>query len=776
MNADAVAIQRRTFWTPILERWPALPELWPRFKAWAHERPALVTVGASAALLTLLPFVWLLGHVYFDRSNLPDLGALLRFEAPTIGTVRDSNGEVLIELAHEYRRVVSYEQVPPILVNAVLAAEDKRFFEHSGVDLRALPRVVQKSARRTFGEWRRGNGLSLRMPQGGSTITQQLVRVYFLRELTSRPDDSAVFHSGFGPPRLLAMALGAHAANKLMRKLEEVRLAFWLEEELERIYGSREKAKQEIFARYASFIYLGDGRYGYEAAAEHYLGKSLAEMAPDDAAGAAMLASIGKAPESYAPQPAKDNGRLIDRRNEILGLMAKNGYIDAGLASRCRAKPIALAEDKAEKTAAPAAVDHVLEELKEIEGGRFEIADLLQGRIVVASTVDLRIQTIVNEALEKGLEAYEKRHPAARGSLQGSVVVLANDDAAILAEAGGRKVFKQRDSRYSDYNRVIDSLRQPGSAMKPLVYLAALEAGYSLDSLVPDEPIEVPMGDGETFKSIDNYDYEYKGEIPLRQALAESRNTVAVWLAREVGMRRVLHVAREMGIKSPLEPNLATALGASEVRLLELADAYRAIASGLHAEPHVIARVSDSGGRRLYEAPGQGKMIDSPALAALQEGLRGSVRLPGGTARVLDRRREFPLAVMGKTGTTSEHRDALFVGSTYGVDGITVAVRVGFDDNRPLGEQETGGKVALPIFREILLRIHQQELHGKTPRFPREIETGIDAYLAAAENPLAELMPAVLGGAPEEVVGTPAAGMGPKKEPLPAGGPGSGRL
>ena len=762
---DAIAVQRRTFWTPLIERWPALQELGPRLKAWARRRPRLLASLGAVALSILLPVLWLVHHVHFDRSDLPDLGALLRFEAPTIGTVRDARGEVLIELAHEYRRVVTFEQVPPILQQAVLAAEDKRFFEHSGVDLRALPRVVEKSGRRTWGEWRRGNGLRLRMPQGGSTITQQLVRVYFLRELTSRPDDAAVFHSGVGAPRLLSMALGARAANKLLRKLEEVRLSFWLEEELEKVYGSKEKAKREIFARYASFIYLGDGRYGYEAAAEHYLGKSLAELAPDDAANAAMLASIGKAPENYAPQPAADNRRLLDRRNQVLGLMAGNGYIDAGLASRCRAKPIALAEEKAVKTMAPAAVDHVLEELTAIEKGRFEVTDLLQGRIVVTSTVDLRIQEIVNQALENGLRSYEKRHPAARGSIQGSVVVLANADAAILAEAGGRQVFKDRDNRYSDYNRVIDSLRQPGSAMKPLVYLAALESGYSLDTLVPDEPIEVPMGDGETFKSIDNYDFEYKGEIPLRQALAESRNTVAVWLAREIGMRRVIHTAHEMGIKSPLEPNLATALGASEVRLLELADAYRAIASGVRAEPHVIERVGDMNGRRLYQAPRETRSIDSPALAALREGLRGSVRLPGGTARVLDRRREFPIAVMGKTGTTSEHRDAIFVGSTYGGEGITVAVRVGFDDNRPLGEQETGGKVALPIFREILLRIHQQELHGKTPRFPREIEAGIDAYLASSgERPA--LSPVAAPRQPEVVIGStvPASTFEPAKK------------
>jgi penicillin-binding protein 1A len=165
------------------------------------------------------------------------------------------------------------------------------------------------------------------------------------------------------------------------------------------------------------------------------------------------------------------------------------------------------------------------------------------------------------------------------------------------------------------------------------------------------------------------------------------------------------------------------------VRLLELADAYRAIASGVLAEPHVIERVTDVSGNLLYGAPQRGRQIDSDALRLIQEGLRGVVRLPDGTAHSLDSR-DFPVPVMGKTGTTSDFRDALFVGSTYGASGITVAVRIGFDDNRPLGGSETGGRTALPIFREIMLRIYKDQLAGKAPHFPREIEDGIDKYLA----------------------------------------------
>jgi penicillin-binding protein 1A len=409
--------------------------------------------------------------------------------------------------------------------------------------------------------------------------------------------------------------------------------------------------------------------------------------------------------------------------------MARNGYIPEGLAKRCQGEPIRVAALSPIKTDAPAAIEHVLDELTRHGGSRFGVEDLFQGRILVRSTVDARVQTIVNDALEHGLALYEKRHPREKGLIQGSVVVLGNADAAILAEAGGRRVYRDRDTRYSDYNRATGSLRQPGSAMKPLVYLAAFESGLDLDTTVPDEPIDVPLGVGGAVKPITNYDHQFKGPIPVRQALAESRNAVAVWITREIGVETVIRIAHRMGIRSPLQPYLSMALGASEVRLLELADAYRAIASGVLADPHVIDRVTDVSGDRLYEAPRGAREIRSAALHSIQEGLRGVVRLPDGTAHTLDAH-DFPVPVMGKTGTTSDFRDALFVGSTYGTLGITVAVRIGFDDNHPLGESETGGRTALPIFREIMLRIYQGRLVGPAPRFPREIEDGIDQYLA----------------------------------------------
>jgi penicillin-binding protein 1A len=697
----------------------------------AGSRRAVRLAVPLLALLPILVVAGLLHHVYFDRSHVPDLEPFIRFEPPRIGEVYDARGEIVIEVAREYRRVVSYDEVPPILREAILAAEDKNFFSHSGVEYRALPRVIQKTAEHSVAAWWRGDGLRPLFPQGGSTLTQQLVRSYFLQNLTIRENGDTLIGEG-RIPRILSAGLGVRATNKLLRKMEEVRLTLWLEEEMRRRYGSQSQAKREIFARYASFIYLGNGRYGFAAASEYYFGKPLSSYTPDDAGEAALLAGISKSPKDYAP--VAGDPRPMRRRNAILALMARDGYISKDLAKRCQAEPFRVAVRDLVKTGAPAAIANVLEELKRRGGSQFGTEDLFQGRISIHSTVDGRAQTIVNESLENGLALYEKRHRKSKGMVQGSVVVLRNSDAAILAEVGGRQVFKDRSIRYSDLNRVTGSLRQPGSAWKPMVYLAAFRQGIDLDTPVPDKPIEVPLGSNRGLKWIANYDNRFKGLIPARQALAESRNAVAVWIARKIGVDKVNRTARKLGIRTPLHRYISTALGASEVRLLELAGAYRAMASGLLAEPHVITRVTDaSSGVVLYEAHRSARKIgsDGPSsdeLSLIQEGLRGVVRLPEGTAHALDGP-DFPIPVMGKTGTTSDFRDALFVGSTYGPEGITVAVRIGFDDNRTLGEKETGSRAALPIFREIMLRLYQNRVVAPLPKFPCDIEARIDGYL-----------------------------------------------
>ncbi|MGB2900933.1 MAG: transglycosylase domain-containing protein [Candidatus Acidiferrum sp.] len=697
-----------------------------------------------ATLVAAVPFVFALcGMIYisYNRTNLPDLDAFLRFEPPTMGRIYDANGHVLIELGSERREIIQFKNIPDVLRQAILSAEDENFFSHSGVDYSVFPRLLSKinfhslvvHAGNSAGE--NAAGRAPVFPQGGSTITQQLVRGYFLQKLTSTKNSNTLQHEGLFP-HALALVLGVPGANKVLLKVEEMRLSLWIEGEMRMRFGSKRRAKEELLARYASFIYLGNGRYGFAAASQYYFGAPLAALTADDADKAALLAGITKSPGQYAPTLA-GNQKPLHRRNQILALMVKNHFISPQAALSSQQTPIQLAARVNGPNEAPAAVGNVLDELKGLDAKLapdIGIKQLLEGRIQIHSTIDDRIQRLANAALENGLNLYEKRHPKNAGMIQGSVVVLRNRDSAILAEAGGRRTYKGRDTAYSDFNRVTQSVRQPGSAMKPIVYLAAFRQGaLDLDTPVPDEPISVATSAGQPPKWISNFDNQFKGIIPVRQALAESRNAVAIWIVQRIGIDSVLKTARDVGIQTALHRYDTTALGASEVTLLELANAYRMMASGIHAEPYVIAKIERSGGEVIYSHPLPCCSINENGLelSLIQEGLRGVVRIPSGTAHALDAR-AFPIPVMGKTGTTNNYRDALFIGSTYGPDGITVAVRIGFDDNRTLGGMETGGRAALPVFRELMLNTYQAKLVGPAPSFPADMEKNIAAYLNGA--------------------------------------------
>jgi penicillin-binding protein 1A len=704
----------------------------------------LVCSAAFACLLTAAG----LYYFYFDRNDLPDLGGFTRFEFPTIGYIYDANGRPLKEMASEARQITRYEDIPPIVRDAIVAAEDKNFFSHSGIDCRSFARVLGKirlgdlmGRLARMGKRNVANNAAI-FPQGGSTITQQLVRGYFLRTMTAQENSDQLRHSG-RLPRMLSSVIGARTVNMLVRKAEEIRLSLWIEEKMRKQFGSKRLAKQEILARYASLIYMGNGQYGIARGADYYFGRSLDQFTAEDADKAALLAGTAKSARYFAPS-ASDTRRVVQRRNQTLALMAANGFLSPVQLRRAQGRPIeVLTQHRAVAIEVSAVVDNVLDELTSRRPD-LSARDLLRGRIQVYSTVDARVQQIANEALEHGLALYEKRRPGARGVVQGSVVILRNRDASILGETGGRQFYKHRVSAYADFNRVTKSLRQPGSAMKPFVYLAAFREGtFNLDTVAPDEAIGVPDGREQDVKWISNYDGQYKGMIPLRTALAESRNTVAIWITEQIGVDRVIETAHSLGIQTPLRSFATTSLGASEVTLLELANSYRALASGILIQPYIIRKIVRDSNETVFVGRGETSPVhfDDEALSFVQEGMRGVVRLPGGTAHALDSR-GFPIAVMGKTGTTNEFRDALFVGSTYGPEGITVAVRIGFDDNRSLGGNETGGRVALPVFKEVMSRVYGEKVLGRAPSFPAEMERHIDRFLHndATETDTAKLI------------------------------------
>jgi penicillin-binding protein 1A len=704
---------------------------------WTRRRIGLLTCASFAVVAFLavaIPVASAIHRLYFDRTNVPDLGSFTRFEFSTIGHVYDTNGQPLIELAREYRQLSSYEDIPPIVRDAILAAEDKRFFSHNGVSYASLPRVLLKVrvgsllARLVSGVRREFNSAAI-FPQGGSTITQQLVRGRFIQDHAAQENGDRIAHAGL-VARAMSSAIGARSVKMLARKWEEIRLSLWVEQQMRERFGSKRRAKEEILARYVSLVYMGNGQYGFATAAAYYFGRPLSTFTADDADKAALLAGIPKSAQYYAPT-ASDSTRVLRRRDRILALMAADGFISKDAMKAAAERPLpAVARHTTSVVPSSAVIEHVLDEVQAAHTD-LSIDDLLQGRVQVYTTVDARVQRIVNEALEHGLERYEKRHASARGMIQGSVVVLRNADGSILAETGGRQVYRGRATSYSDFNRVTESLRQPGSAMKPIVYLAAFRHGdFTLETLVPDEPISVPNGNADTPKSISNYDGRFRGLIPVREALAESRNAVAVWITEQIGIDAVLRTSRSLGVQTRLQPYATTALGASEVNLLELATAYRTIASGVLVPPYVIRQIVRGSGDVIAGGPHTGVRvaIDDDALALIQEGLRGVVRIPTGTAHALDSR-AFPIAVMGKTGTTNEFKDALFVGSTYGAGGVTVAVRIGFDDGQSLGSKETGGRVALPVFQEVMLRMYRDQLAGPAPSFPPQMEQRITRYL-----------------------------------------------
>lgn len=709
---------------------------------WSAGVIALLTAAALAAITSLgvaVVSARQLSVIYEGRENLPDLEPFMRFDFPTTGHIFDANSELLVELADEYRDIARYDEIPPVVRDAILAAEDKRFFSHDGADYLSIPRVVSKvrvgalARRLAWGSRADVSRGPTIFPQGGSTLTQQLVRGVFLQHQTALENSHQLRSNGL-LPRALAAVIGARNMNMAARKRDELRLSFWLEQEMRKRFGSKRRAKEEILARYASFVYMGHGQHGFARAAKHYFGQPLSTFTADDVDKAALLASIPKAPRDYAP--AVDNAAALRRRNQVLALMAANGSLSPAQATKAQEQPLpAVLPHEVPPVWSSAVVEHVLDELGAQAGVGLD--DLRQGQVQVYSTVDGRVQRIVSEALEHGLESYEKRHPQATGIVQGSVVVLKNRDGSILAETGGRQVYLGRETAVSDFNRARQSLRQPGSTMKPFVYLAAFDRGaFTLESLVPDEPISVPNGIGKPEKWIANYDGRFKGLIPMREALAESRNAVAVWLTLQIGIDAVLRTASTLGVQTRLQRYATTSLGASEVNLLELATAYRTIASGVVAQPYVVREVRSGSGVAIplgRKAPVP-LAVDPMTLALIQEGLRGVVRMPTGTAHALASR-TFPIAVMGKTGTTNDFKDALFVGSTYGLEGITVAVRIGFDDGRPLGSRETGGRLALPVFREVMLRVYGDDILGKPPSFPRGIEQRITQYLTTPVLP-----------------------------------------
>jgi penicillin-binding protein 1A len=474
-----------------------------------------------------------------------------------------------------------------------------------------------------------------RFAQGGSTLTQQLAKNLFL-----------------SPERTLS------------RKVEELVLALWLEMRL---------TKEQILELYLNRVYFGGGAYGIEAAAQRYFDKSARALT---LAEAAVIAGLLKAPSRYAPTSSPKLALI--RSHSVLSKMHDAGYISAAEQQMARSRRIVFANVRrdGERQATDYAVDHVMDLMPDVLDGS-------HGALIVDTTLDKDLQKHTSAVVA---DAVRLEGPALNAS-QAAVVVLDNS-GGVRAMAGGRSYLE------SQFNRAVKAVRQPGSAFKPFVYLAALERGYTPDSVAYDLPFNL---DGWSPK---NDNGRFGGATTLRQALAQSVNTVAVRLMMDVGPDRVVALARRLGIDAPLRAEPSLALGTSEVSLLDLTGAYASFAAGGTAiEPHVIRRIRSSSGRVLYAraAPPVDPVV-SPASVAALNGMLQSV-VEAGTGKKADLAGH---AVAGKTGTSQDFRDAWFVGYTAHFTG---GVWTGNDGGEPM-RKATGGNLPALIWNRVMAYAH----------------------------------------------------------------------
>jgi penicillin-binding protein 1B len=562
-----------------------------------------------------------------DGGALPEL----RLEGALLGAFYPKSGRD--------REPVRLDALPRHLVDAVLAIEDRRFFDHPGLDLQRIGGALLTNLR------------AGRIVEGGSTLTQQLVKnLYLTRERT------------------------------LWRKLQEVPLALLVEWRMD---------KSQILEAYLNEVYLGQAGgvaiHGIGAAARHYFGKPAEELSLPESA---LLAGMLRGPILYAP--VRDAELARERRDEVLQRMHEQGRIGDAAFEAASAAPLGVREPWSPPSSTRWAIDLLRRDLEQ----RFPDVDLARAGWRFETSLDLRLQRLAERAVRAGVAHVEQASSKLRredSPLQAALVALDPRTGELLALVGGR------DYGTSQFDRAREAWRQPGSLFKPVGALAALmpDAGaqprFTLATLLEDEPFAMDTPDGPWQPA--NYDRTFRGFVTLREALEQSRNVPMVRLGQAVGPRRIVRVARQLGIESPLHAVPSLVLGTSEVTLLEMTRAFGVLAAGGYRadlRAWVAARGPD--GEVVAQQPPAGADAIDPALAhVLTSALRGVV--DRGTGAGVRARYRGPLA--GKTGTTDDFRDAWFVGYT---PDFVAGVWMGFDDGASL--RQSAARVAVPLFAD----------------------------------------------------------------------------
>ena len=593
-------------------RW--LRRRWPWFLGLAL---AIVGVGALDVWLATCGFM-----------GCPSSRQIRTFKSAEGGRIVDRNAKFMGRLAPVARVNVPLEDVPSHVREAFIATEDRRFYEHQGVDYRGFVRAIVR------------NVAAMGVREGFSTITMQATRNTFLAN--------------------------RYSGRSLRRKLIELRLTRLVEREL---------TKDQILELYLNAIYLGSGTYGVEAASRDIFGKSVKEL---NIAEGALLAGLPKAPSNYNPRANEKAAR--NRRNVVLGLMAEQGYISALTAGQAQKQRIRIAKEEWR----PNAPDEMLS----LEVIRAFVDSVLpdvlkEGEVVVYTTIDSLAQRAADRAISRHAAAISR-------SVQGALVALDPRTGDIRAVVPGRRTDVQRG-----FNRAFRAKRQPGSAFKPFVYAAAIQNGIAPSAMVDDVPIEVDMA-GRVWRPA-NYDESYQGRVTLHKALMHSSNAATVRVSRAIGERNVVLAAQRQGIRSPLAPVPAIALGAVEVTPLELVAAYAAFANGgVRVTPRLVQRIEAPDGTVLWssEVDTGEQVLDARDAYEVTTMLRGVV--DHGTGRGI-RGAGITAPVAGKTGTTNNGADVWFVGYT---PTLVAGIWFGYDDPRPISGNASGGRYAVPAWAD----------------------------------------------------------------------------
>jgi penicillin-binding protein 1A len=576
-------------------------------------------LGAGTGVLLLAKF-----------GDFPPIESAAAYRPSVTSKIFDRNNRVVGEIYLERRTVVPFKSIPPRVVHAFVAAEDANFFKHRGVDYIAIVRAVLKDI------------VSGGFAQGASTITQQTVKSLFLN-----PEKS------------------------VSRKLKEVILAYRIEHKL---------TKDEILYLYLNQIYLGDGAYGVEAAAQTYFAKGVSSLS---VAEGALLAGLAQAPNRYSPRTRLDKAK--QRQRYVLRRMAEVGFLGKEEAEKAYNARLPLAPPSTFRSRAAYFLEYVRIYLQE----KYGPDAIYKSELKIYTTIDERLQEAAYAALKDGVKRMEERNKYQ--GLQGAVLCMDPHTGGVLAMVGGV------DFGASQFNRALQARRQPGSAFKPIIYAAALDKGKTVVSTADDSPIEFEKNETEMWKP-KNYEGNFLGPIPLLEALAKSRNLATVRLLNEIGVDTAIRMARNLGIESPIERNLSIALGSSGITPLEMVTAYSTLANGgQRPTPFFIREVQDGAGNVLERTEVKVVPAIAPETAYLTVRLMQEV-LRSGTAASA---KGLSPNLAGKTGTTNENTDAWFLG---GSPDLVAGVWVGFDTPTSLGDRQSAATVALPIWMQFMAR------------------------------------------------------------------------